>query len=1143
MRLSAITLQGFKSFRQSTRISLHGNPAIIVGPNGCGKSNIIDAIRWVLGESSARQLRGAALTDVISNGSSQRPPASQAVVELLFDNSQSLAPAPWTATAEIRVERRLSRDGEGQYRINDARCRRRDVADLFLGTGLGSNAYAIIEQGTVGRIVEGRPEELRALLEEAGGISRYKERRRESQQRIAETREHLQRLGDLQNEFAQQYQRLQRQAEQARQLRELRQEERRWQWWLLAAQVEELESSLAGLEEQVCQARTHRQQLEQEEKELGSAQERLRIAIKEAENNLAMAQEEQYATQAELLLVEQQWQHSEGEGKALRKRLEEGRVQLARIRDEFGQRTRLHQENQERLAHLAALGLVQVAASRELQEKRNALERQLAESSKEMERMQEQIQKGHRSLAILEAQGQGLHARLQDLERRLGELRRPVQLPEKDLARAQAEALRLQQLLAESHGQWERIQQELRQVEEQVESSQSQWQLQRDILQEKRSQHSALEAVLRALEKQKPDGEVLLSEILTVAPPWEAVVEWLLADRFHAILVQAPEAASPAQRGQWLWPGTGALPPMESDALFHHLRCKGEYLLALYPWFHGLRCAPDLAWAHAHQDHLQAWESWVTPAGEILGRHSLVRLQGEEGASSLRLRQQLSALQKILSTLEDAEGRAAISLEEARSQLQALRRQEQEQQQTVRNLEKAAAQAAHRVVECKANLQAALERQNMAQTAIGQLEPERAQLQEQWTRLEQELQRQRHAQEALQYPDRELRRTMDGLRRSLQEVRQQLGQGREQEHQMALEAQRLQLQTMTTQDRLATLEKEERQFLQQQEIDQVSYQNWQDQHTHLQQLRESLASRRSQAQKTLQAAHQALEDLQDSEQKLRQQIQELVAQQRQLELQITRWETDIQHEQQRLGLLLQEAANLAQSLRENPGAAPLEKDPKTELERIARAITRLGNVNLAAEEELAALDDRQGSLLAQVADVEEALARLQLAMAAMDAESRERFQQTLEKVNVALQEHFATLFSGGKASLESNSLDLLEGGLILRAQPPGKRNGNLQQLSGGEKALTAIALIFALFQLNPAPFCLLDEVDASLDDANIERFCTLLQTLAPSIQFLLISHRQPTLRIAEQLIGVTMVEAGISTVLPVDVSALARETQ
>nr|MCE5388060.1 AAA family ATPase [Acidithiobacillus sp.] len=210
---------------------------------------------------------------------------------------------------------------------------------------------------------------------------------------------------------------------------------------------------------------------------------------------------------------------------------------------------------------------------------------------------------------------------------------------------------------------------------------------------------------------------------------------------------------------------------------------------------------------------------------------------------------------------------------------------------------------------------------------------------------------------------------------------------------------------------------------------------------------------------------------------------------------------------------------------------------------IGRAITRLGNVNLAAEEELAALDDRQGSLLAQVADVEEALARLQLAMAAMDAESIERFQQTLEKVNVALQEHFATLFSGGTASLESHSHDLLEGGLVLRAQPPGKRNGSLQQLSGGEKALTAIALIFALFQLNPAPFCLLDEVDASLDDANIERFCTLLQTLAPKIQFLLISHRQPTLRIAEQLIGVTMVEAGISTVLPVDVSALARETQ
>ena len=1142
MRLSAIHLHGFKSFRNATRIDIQRNPLAIVGPNGCGKSNIIDAIRWVLGESSARQLRGGAMADVISNGADKHAPARQAVVELLFDNTASQAPAPWTATAEIRVQRQLSRDGDSQYRINDARCRRRDVGDLFLGTGLGASAYAIVEQGTIGRIVESRPEDLRAMLEEAAGISRYRERRRETEQRIAETREHLQRLRDIHGEMEQQFQRLTRQAEQARTLRALRAEERRWQWWELTLHLAELDAERAHLQEQLQIGAKQLQQHQAEEMAVLSSLDALRKAMQSQEEQLREAQGAQYAAQAEQALAEQEWQRLQEDGKRLARARKE--VQESRVRhdEEMARRTRQLEEAQARLQVLAEQERVHAEEEGKLRSERDALEQQLRAAEAAQTALHDKVQDWRRQVDVLETQWREIQPRIIEMEGRRNRLANRPQPKEGELQQRQAR-------LHHAEQRAQQVQADLLAAEQlgvalvgDSEKLQDEWQTVRDQAQHLRAQREALQRLCRGLQKEeRPSTATSLSAILRVHPDWEQCVEWVLGDRLHALLVDAIDGVEGS--GSWLCPAPGLQAQgLPDDALWHHLQLDADWHRALLPWFWGLRCIPDLLLAEARMEELCAGEQWITPRGELRSRSGLWRL-GREGddASWLRVQREL---QDIASTLPDLEARvqtAEEALREARGRLSTVRAQEQDLRRQTQAAQQELVQAREKLGQWESILAAEAQRAREETDELQRLEQELQSLQARHQALDQELQRQRARGSGLQQQEQESRRTVAERQRAQQEQRQRYGRLREEGQRRALERQRLENEQTSARERLQVLAEEVRRIAQQAEERERDWESWQGALPGAEQRRTAQREQREAAQQTLISLQGQGDELHQRQRALDQQRQALQAQQRQQEIEQAKQESRSDHLEERRQELLLHAQEMAAILGENPGPMPENHQPQAELQRVQAALVRLGNVNLAAEEELAELQGRQGDLAQQVADVDQALISLESAMAAMDAETLERFQHTLEQVNQKLQEYFAELFGGGQAGLERCAGDPLAAGLLLRAQPPGKRNGTLQQLSGGEKALTAIALVFAIFALNPAPFCILDEVDAPLDDANIERFCRLLRQLAQQTQFLLISHRHLTLQVAEQFVGVTMTEPGISSTVAVDVAAILAE--
>ncbi|WP_414039158.1 chromosome segregation protein SMC [Acidithiobacillus sp. M4-SHS-6] len=1138
MRLSAIILQGFKSFRENTRIQISANPVVIVGPNGCGKSNTVDALRWVLGESSARQLRGGTLSDVISNGGGSRPAASQASVELRFDNGDGSAPGAFAEVAEISVKRSLDRKGDGHYRINGARCRRRDVGDLFLGTGLGSSAYAIVEQGTIGRIIEARPDDLRAMLEEAGGLSRYKERRRETAQRMAETREHLQRLRDIHGEMDGRWQRLQQQAEAARKLRTLRVEERQWRWWTVAARLQELESEAQGLILRRDAAQDQQQSLEEQRLQVEHHLVALREAARMAQENLSAAQADLYTVQAELSEAEHALKETAGHIQRAQAEL----AQLDQQQQKIQHEKQRQQENEaQRQEQLQALLERQERLTQEEEHTRKA--RQAAEhQAKEQEQLRQQSLQNvadlRRKKEVLLAQLRELEPRVQDLDRRLTRLAQPLPSERPALDAAELRVQKLDQALnivnehlttlRKTAEQQQDLQQQLREPREHALSA----------VQECRARQKALSSLLQRLQKSRPEtlpGQMVLLDCLQVQKGWETAIERVLQTRLFAQVIREGDALEPS--ATTLWESSEKLGPVTADALLNVLDIPDVLQAGVLDWLRGLRTAPDLPTALSRRRQLQAGEAWITPQGVIVYPLAVVFPEQEDAASLLQCRRELEENERLLVAAETRALATQAALNEAetglRSVQDSLREAEQKAQKAAREL----AQDRETLARLRSRVEAE-ERQQAERQSEGQrLEAEKAEILARLSHLYQSL---AVAETNWSQEEQALRATQQAAEADqcrVQELRSAYGRLREQRQQQALQIQKLQTESVAAQQRRDDL-------LQQEQHIALSISSKQQVLEQLQQQLPGLQASQASIQARREAQQAAMQDQRKSAQAMDQQIRTLEQQRHPLETQLRELQKNLALTEQEMAAVqvrleenAQRAAELAQQLGANPGPCP---DPEALLEqqdRIARAIQRLGNVNLAAEEELQELEERRGNLLAQMEDVEGALNSLEEAMAAMDQETITRFADTLQQVNQELQGLFAILFGGGQAALGLLGEDLLDAGLVLRAQPPGKRNVSLQQLSGGEKALTAIALVFALFRLNPAPFCVLDEVDAPLDDANVGRFCHLVQEMAAQTQFLIVTHRHLTMQVGEQLIGVTMTEPGISRIVPVTVSA------
>lgn len=1164
MRLQTIKLSGFKSFAEPTTLHLPGQRIGVVGPNGCGKSNIMDAVRWVLGESKASELRGESMQDVIFNGTTARKPAQRASVELVFDNSARRAGGPWNQYAEIAVRRVLTRDGTSSYFINNQPVRRRDVHDVFMGTGLGPRAYAIIGQGTISRIIESRPEELRLFLEEAAGVSKYKERRRETEHRLADTRDNLTRVEDILRELQGQLQRLTQQAEVAQRYRQLQARLARRQqqlWWLKRRAAQQQADDVRAQGQQAAA------DLQARAAELSAWQaqlEALRQAHLQAGDTLNQAQARLYEVgaevaqlQAQIRFAEQSRQRAQERQQALQAQLHDWRTRAALAED----------ERAAVLQQLDAVGADAEALGAQLEEctpQREALDEALAQARDHLHRQRDRVHEVQRALAALSAQQRALDEQRRTAAERADRLQaqaRALQAPDaQHLQHWQAEEQRAQDACQQQQARLEALQASLPEHERDLAAAQRDAQAQAQRLAELQARVQALQALqdkLQADERLRPwlrehglDGLAALWRQLPSDTGWETALEAVLRERVRALAVgqldtlggmaQTPPPArlalyaaqADAQAGEV------AAPPPGCVALLQHVRVHDAALHALLTdWLRGWWAADDLAQALRARDHLGPGERIVTPQGHSVGRHDVSFYAADEPQAGLLAREhELQHLQRALRAQALVEEQARLTAQRAQTRLaqlrtdvDAARRELTDAQQRLHGaqmerlrLEQRHAQAAEHqqrlhdeLAEAQTTLETLAERGEVlqaqlealdddlavAQTALAQAEDAVHEAERRrGAMLEQQRVLERRAQEAV-FAQRSLQARLDELRRQ-----HDTAQAQQQRLQAELDTLHAELQAHTDDAPRAALD--------------------------------DALQRRAQAEAHLAACRSRYDELGAQwraldEQRLRaeRELEPLRARITELQLQLQAAELAVQQHTEALQQAGADDEAVAASVAEDGLALPAIE---AELPRLQRELAALGAVNLAALEELAAAREREQFLRQQSDDLRQAIHTLQDAIQRIDAETRALLQRTFDTVNAHFGRMFPELFGGGQARLIMTGDEILDAGVQVMAQPPGKRNQTIHLLSGGEKALTAIALVFAIFQLNPAPFCLLDEVDAPLDDANTERYARLVTRMSRDTQFLFISHNRIAMEMAEQLVGVTMQEQGVSRIVAVD---------
>ena len=1164
MRLTQIKLVGFKSFVDPTSIEVPGQLVAIVGPNGCGKSNVIDAVRWVLGESRASALRGDSMQDVIFNGSAQRKPVARASVELTFDNSLGKAAGQWSQYAEISVKRVLTREGESLYYINNSHVRRRDIQDIFLGTGLGPRAYAIIEQGMISRIIEAKPEELRVFLEEAAGISKYKERRRETEQRLHDTRDNLARVADICQELSLQIEKLDQQAKVAVQFKELQADmqcKQNMLWLLRKMEAEneaqrhtrEIDKAANELEAEIARLREIEKRLEE-----------VRSAHYEAGDALSSAQGELYASNAEVQRLETeiryigesrtrlenqiaqltaqsvQWQQQAGELDAALvlwqgrqggagERLQQARDRVALESAKLPEADQAFRALQGRLAEeRAALAQAEQALRIE--------QTHISHADKTLQGLtlrQERLISEHQGLAkpdpaAIEAQQHQISELAGELARKDAQLALQLQqLPELEHARRTAQG-KLDAQQREQAGLESRLA-TLKQVQDQVESNAQ--------IQEWLIKHR-LESLPRLWQR------------VRVEVGWEAAFEAVLREKLHAIEVSQPELlermledAPPAKLSVYACAAAAedlaleGTRPLASLLTIHDEAVRG----VMQDWLHGV-FAVERAPGPGDRQALPPSVILVSRAGHQFSRCAVSFHAPEPGDTGILARQReiedLSAqLREREETLRQARTeqhvveaalgghnqRLATLRQEAAMLKQRLHEQQMENLRFAQGLERfqersrqiqeeldeiARQQAAEQASQTAAEVSLVRHQQVMDAAAAQVQDTEQADMQ-----AEEALNAQRQALQQAEYNEQESIFYEKECTSKINEISSSLNVILEQSSAAAQQLEQL------TADRAAQQDEGLREDLQAQLELRV-------------QREQTLSDVRSRQEELAQGLRGAEEDRLVCEQKLeplRNRINELRLKEQAARL----------NQEQYANQLFQAGAD------EQALAATLEKGTRpnalqVEINRLAQSIADLGAVNMAALEELQTSRERKGFLDAQATDLNMALETLEAAIRRIDRETREMLQQTFDTVNGHFGQMFPSLFGGGEARLVMTGEEILDAGVQVIAQPPGKKTSTIHLLSGGEKALTALALVFSMFQLNPAPFCLLDEVDAPLDDSNTERFCELVKRMSTETQFLYISHNKVTMEMAAQLIGVTMQESGVSRVVAVDIEEALR---
>jgi chromosome segregation protein len=1162
MRLSRIRLAGFKSFVDPTTVTFPSNLTGVVGPNGCGKSNVIDAVRWVMGELSAKHLRGESMADVIFNGSSARKPVGSASVELLFDNADGKIGGPYASYGEISLKRVVARDGSSAYFINGARCRRKDITQLFLGTGLGSRSYAIIEQGMISRVIEAKADDMRAFIEEAAGISRYKERRKETESRVAETRENLERLQDVRDEVEKQIRHLQRQAAAARRYQALKEQERRLTAEVLALKLRELDAGAEVHDSGVRECELVMQAALADQRSAEAAIEKQREFHAESSEKLAAVQGRYYEVGAEITRLEQSIQHMRELRERQRTDLLQARATLTDLaahitrdeRDLAALREEVAQFEPEleraQLAENATAGSLHEAeaALAAWQQRWEAFNRELGAAHQTTQVERARIEQLENQLRRLDAQSDRLAVERDALAVQqagaqltgLADREASARGASEDIARSLAESLDCVQQLRSGQLAVERELEAARGARERAHSEL----LSLDALQ-KAALGAAAGHATEWLDASGLAGRPRAAETLDVDPGWERAVETALGDYLEGVCVEELDelAGSLGSLGEGrvaLIESAGRADVAVGGTLAERARGP-DALLALLA---RIRTADSLATALRMRRTLGSGESVITREGEWLGNnwlrvnrgtdphagviereHRLKGLRANFAAADALVRdleERLVGLRGELSQAEEGRDRVQSRIQDAHrehadllSQLEAARARTHESTQRRARLEEEAAEVAREVGVTRDALlraRAELDRGLLALAALDSRQPE---LEAEREERRETLTSARANAQAAQLAARDFMVKIESRRSS--------------EGSMTVGLQRMTDQRSQLEGRVADLERE------------LAGGNApiRDLETRL---ADSLARRidveaeLAAARRALEAAEGELRTLEEGRLRAEHRVDEARAAMEAARL--AAQETRVRRESlaEQLAATHFELATILQEL------APDASVPQWEetLAQTRADIERLGQVNLAAIDELKEQTERKEYLDRQFTDLTDALSTLEQAMRRIDKETRARFEDTFTRINAGLKEKFPRLFGGGHAYLELVGEDALEAGVAVMARPPGKRNSTIHLLSGGEKALTAVALVFSIFDLNPAPFCLLDEVDAPLDDHNVGRFCDIVREMAQRVQFIFITHNKATMELASQLLGVTMSEPGVSRLVAVDVDEAVR---
>ena len=1162
MRLSTIKLSGFKSFVDPTTLHLPTNMTGVVGPNGCGKSNIIDAVRWVMGESSASRLRGDSLTDVIFSGSSARKPVGAATVELIFDNSDGLIAGEYARFSEISVKRMVSRDGQSQYYLNGARCRRRDITDLFLGTGLGPRSYSIIEQGMISQIIEARPEDLRVYLEEAAGISKYKERRKETETRIRHTRENLSRLDDVREEVAKQLEHLRRQARQAEQYQQLKAEQRQKDAELKALEYRRLDGELSTLRDSLSADEVKLQERLAEQRHVEAEIEQCREQQVEAGEALSRVQGEVYKVGAEIARIEQQIQHE----RELRERLERARSEAENAFSELGEHIRV--DEQQLAAVQAELGEAEPELARRTEAERAASEA-LQAAEQALHDWQQRWDAHARDSAEAARASEVERTRIDYLERQaleagkridaLGGERSGLDVAALSSAlaetgsRHEAERARLEELTAalDQHKQaGAAIAERQRQRQGELAELRKQQQDARGRLASLEAlQHAALGqeqgAGLEWLRQQGLEARQRLGAALAVDAGWETAVETVLGALLEGVLVDDAAALSGTLAG--LADGRIALVDAAGGdiaAPAGSLAARVRGPAAVRRLLAGVHGVEGLGEGAALLPSLPAGDSAITREGEWLGQGwARVSRSGEAQRGAIAREREIQQLRADLEALTAREAELQQALDALRRELQDAELAREETQRSLYLAHRGAAELAGQMQSQKGRLES-------AEARIARIEAELSQLTQATSEADASAREARGRLETALSRMAELEQARQGLEAERRDLQAHRDQAREAARMARQHAHELALSLENKRTRVAALT---------QALSRMA-----SQHGQLEARRSELAQQLSQGEQPVDRLAGERQACLEQRVLVEKQLSEARSNLDGVEAELRRYEQRRQQLDQE-GLALREAlarrrldeqalALREQSLKEGIAAAGLELEPvmaglppeaeasawQDAVATLEAKIRRLEPVNLAAIQEYGEQSQRKEYLDAQHTDLTTALDTLENAIRKIDKETRGRFKDTFDRVNAGVQELYPRLFGGGHAYLELTGEDLLDTGVAIMARPPGKRVSNISLLSGGEKALTAVALVFAIFRLNPAPFCLLDEVDAPLDEANVGRFCAMVLEMSEKVQFLFVTHNKATMEAAHQLAGVTMREPGVSRLVSVDLAEATR---